>query len=103
MISELPPVNEADELRLLVNNGDLAAANETVERLGFRDTASLFRFALAVFSSSATRSVTITNTDGERLTVKPTEKLLTPNPQPVEAQWARPKHAKSLEISAKTV
>jgi hypothetical protein len=87
MISELPQDdNTAPGLHLLVNNGDLTVATAAVERLGFKDISSLFRFALAVFDQSATRAVTITDADGKRYTLTPTDKLLdsspdTPNPQ----------------------
>jgi hypothetical protein len=87
MISALPPsdgTSKQDEVRLLVNNGDLDLAVETVERLGFKDIASMFRFAALVLSQAATRSVTITTTDGQSRTLTPREPLLADNPKPFE-------------------
>lgn len=61
-----------------VNNGDLQAINETVARLGFKDEESLLRFMLAIMAKSATRSVTITDQNGTKSTLTPSEGLLKP-------------------------
>lgn len=73
----------AEELKLTVNNGDLAALRETATRLGFKDEESMLRFMLAVISKSATRSLTITDQNGTKIPLTPSEGLLKPgiNPQ----------------------
>lgn len=65
-----------EELALIINNGDLASLRETMNRLGFKDEASMIRFALAVLAQSAIRSVKITDTDGKELTLNPSASLL---------------------------
>jgi hypothetical protein len=84
MIDELPPEDGAPGLRLLLTNGDMRVTNEIVKRHGFKDAASLIRFALAVFDQAALRAVTITDADGKRYTLTPTDTLLaapsTPEP-----------------------
>jgi hypothetical protein len=70
------PSNPDNELILAVNNGDLEALQDAVKRFGFRDEESVLRFALAVLSKSATRSLTITGIDGVRTTLNPSQDLL---------------------------
>lgn len=66
----------SDGILFDVNNGDLAAIKETVNRLGFKDEESMFRFMLAVISKSATRSLTITDQNGAKVPLSPSEGLL---------------------------
>jgi len=65
-----------DELPLVFNNGDLAALQKAVNRLGFKDEESLLRYALAVISMSATRTLTIIDQDGKSIALNPSESLL---------------------------
>lgn len=71
-----PEERSADGVLFDVNNGDLAAIRDIVKRLGFKDEESVFRFALAVLSKSATRSLIITDQNGARLPLTPSEGLL---------------------------
>lgn len=73
----------AGELNLVVNNGDLAALQETTRRLGFKDEESMLRFMLAVLSKSATRSVTITDQNGMKIPLTPNDGLLRPDTPPI--------------------
>jgi hypothetical protein len=75
------PSNPENELILAVNNGDLEALRDAMRRFGFRDEESVLRFALAVLSKSATRSLTITGLDGARISLNPSTDLLKP-PEP---------------------
>ena len=77
------PSNPDNELILAVNNGDLEALQDAVKRFGFRDEESVLRFALAVLSKSATRSLTITGIDGVRATLNPSQDLLKQPEAPV--------------------
>ena len=69
---------KSDEISLTFNNGDCIALKEIVERLGFKDEESAIRFALAVLSKSATRSLTITDQNGTKVSLNPSEGLLKP-------------------------
>lgn len=73
---------EEPTLLLRVNNGDLEALRELTDRLGFKDEESVFRFALAVLSQSATRNLSITKIDGQRATLQPSPSLLKPEGTP---------------------
>lgn len=64
------------ELQLIFNNGDLAALTDSTERLGFKNEESLLRYALAVISKSATRTLTIIDKDGKSTALNPSESLL---------------------------
>ena len=68
--------NEEDSLALVFNNGDLAALRDAVERLGFKDEESFLRYLLAVASKSATRTLTVIDTDGKSQQLNPAEALL---------------------------
>lgn len=72
-----------EHLDLSINNGDFEAIKNTVSRLGFKDEESMLRFMLAVLSKSATRSLTITDQNGIKIPVTPSEGLLrgSTNPQ----------------------
>lgn len=72
-----PPVE--GELPLLFNNGDLLALKTAVEKLGFKDEESLLRYALAVISKSATRTLTVIDQDGKSIALNPSESLLAQN------------------------
>jgi hypothetical protein len=76
------PSNPNNELILALNNGDLEVLRDAMKRFGFRDEESVLRFALAVLSKSATRSLTITGLDGVRISLNPSTDLLKP-PEPV--------------------
>ena len=67
------------ELPLLFNNGDLVALKNAVGKLGFKDEESLLRYALAVISKSATRTLTIIDQDGKSIALNPSESLLAQN------------------------
>ena len=73
-----PPSNPDNELILAVNNGDLEALRSAMKRFGFKDEESVLRFALAVLSKSATRSLTITDLAGTRVSLNPSPELLAP-------------------------
>ncbi len=66
----------AEELALIISNGDFSTLKETAERLGFKDEESMIRYALAVLSKSATRSLTITDQSGTKVSLNPSEGLL---------------------------
>jgi len=66
----------AEELALIINNGDLASLRETMNRLGFKDEASMIRFALAVLAQAATRSITVISQNNARVSLSPSEDLL---------------------------
>jgi hypothetical protein len=70
----------ATELSLTINNGDFEALRTTALRLGFRDEESMLRFMLAVLSKSATRSVSVTDANGQKINLTPSVDLLI-NPQ----------------------
>jgi len=65
-----------DELAIIFSNGDLAALRQNVERLGFQNEESMIRFALAVLAQSATRSLTITDKNGVKVSLNPNASLL---------------------------
>ena len=64
------------ELLLAVNNGDLEALRSAMKRFSFKDEESVLRFALAVLAKSATRSLTITDLAGARVSLNPSSDLL---------------------------
>ncbi len=64
------------DLNLVINNGDFQVLRETVTRLGFRNEESVLRYVLAVLSKSATRSVSITDTNGAKVSLNPSPDLL---------------------------
>lgn len=65
-----------------VNNGDLTAIRNAVNRLNFKDEESMFRFMLAVISKSATRSLIITDQNGIKVPLTPSEGLLNTTQSP---------------------
>ena len=69
-----PPTE--NELTLAVNNGDLDALKTIVRELGFKNEESVLRFALAVLSRSATRSISIVEKDGKTVSLTPSANLL---------------------------
>ncbi len=71
---------EENELILDFNNGDLEVLKGAVQRLGFKDEESLLRYILAVISKSATRTFTVTGTDGKSLSLNPADALLVQKP-----------------------
>jgi len=75
-ITRTNPEPPEGELPLLFNNGDLVALKAAVERLGFKDEESLLRYALAVISKSATRTLTIIGQDGKSMALNPSDSLL---------------------------
>jgi hypothetical protein len=83
-----------NELTLLFNNGDVEVLQDAVKRLGFKDEESLLRYALAVLSKSATRTLTVIGKDGKNLTLNPGDTLLADKPGP-------PPVAKPVEGAAK--
>jgi len=72
------PVSADTELNLTVNNGDFEALQSVVKKLGFKDEESVLRFALAVLTKSATRSLSIVDKDGNRVSLSPATDLLKP-------------------------
>ncbi len=70
--------NPEHELSLVINNGDLQALKDAVKKLGFKDEEGVLRFALAVLTKSATRSLTIVDKDGNRVSLSPATDLLKP-------------------------
>lgn len=77
-----PTPANPDELILAINNGDLQALRAISQKFGFRNEESVFRFALAVLSKSATRSLTITDQNGVRVNLNPSTDLLQPPETP---------------------
>ena len=76
--SPSPSPTDEESLQLIINNGDLMALKAAVRKLGFKDEESLLRYALAVFTKSATRTLVVMDTSGQRLPLSPAEQLLTP-------------------------
>jgi len=70
--------NPEQELSLVINNGDLVALKTVVQELGFKDEPSVLRFALAVLTRSATRSISIVEKDGKTVSLTPSANLLKP-------------------------
>lgn len=68
--------DETDVLRLAINNGDLKALGEIVEKWGFRDEESALRFALAILSVTQKGTLIQEKPDGASIALKPTESLL---------------------------
>jgi hypothetical protein len=54
-----------------------------MKRFGFKDEESVLRFALAVLSKSATRSLSIIDQDGVRVNLNPSTELLR-QPEPAK-------------------
>lgn len=76
-------VQPDNELNLTINNGDFVALRDAMKKFGFRDEESVLRFALAVLSKSATRSLSIIDQDGVRVNLSPSTDLLRP-PEPTK-------------------
>lgn len=68
-----------DQLNLVIDNGDLDAVRAAAQKLGFRNEESMLRFVLAVLSKSATRSLTITDQNGAKISLSPSSDLLKEN------------------------
>jgi hypothetical protein len=77
------PAPSNNELVLAVNNGDLDALRDAMKRFGFKDEESVLRYALAVLSKSATRSLSIIDQDGVRVNLYPSTELLR-QPEPAK-------------------
>jgi hypothetical protein len=77
------PAPSNNELVLAVNNGDLDALRDAMKRFGFKDEESVLRYALAVLSKSATRSLSIIDQDGVRVNLNPSTELLR-QPEPAK-------------------
>jgi hypothetical protein len=75
-ITRINPETPEGELPLLFNNGDLIALKEAVSKLGFKNEESLLRYALAVISKSATRTLTVIDQDGKSVSLNPSDTLL---------------------------
>lgn len=69
-----------EQLNLEINNGDFEALRTTTQRLGFRNEESMLRFMLAILSKSATRSITITDQNGTKVSLNPSDDLINNNP-----------------------
>ena len=78
IVRKLPEGGEGESLPLIFTNGDLSALRAAVERLGFKDEENLLRYALAVISKSATRTLTVIDQDGKSVALNPSEALLVP-------------------------
>jgi hypothetical protein len=77
------PVSSDNELNLTINNGDFEVLRDAMRRFGFRDEESVLRYALAVLSRSATRSLSIIDQDGVRVNLNPSADLLQ-QPEPAK-------------------
>lgn len=77
-----PPAS-TNELILAVNNGDLDALRDAMNRFGFKDEESVLRYALAVLTKSATRSLAIIDQNGVRVNLNPAADLLR-QPEPAK-------------------
>lgn len=73
-----------EHLDLVINNGDYQTLRETSDRLGFLNEESMLRFLLAVISRSATRSITVTDQNGAKLPLTPSDGLLRQPAAPTE-------------------
>ena len=80
IVRNLPADNTGESLPMIFTNGDLDALGKAVARLGFKDEESLLRYALAVISKSATRTLTVIDQDGKSLALNPSDALLMPAP-----------------------
>lgn len=78
IVRKLPADSEGESLPLIFTNGDLSALRAAVGRLGFKDEENLLRYALAVISKSATRTLTVIDQDGKSIALNPSEALLVP-------------------------
>lgn len=70
------PSSDGEKLELTINNGDFLALKEAVAKLGFANEEKLLRYLLAVISKSATRSLTITDQNGAKINLNPSDDLL---------------------------
>ncbi len=68
----IPP----DALELTINNGDLKALGEIVEKWGFKDEESALRFALAILSVTKRGALMQEKQDGSSTALQPAESLL---------------------------
>jgi arginyl-tRNA synthetase len=66
---------ELDSLYLEVNNGDLNAINEAIDKWNFKDEVSVLRFSLAVIAKAKNKKIYIEE-DGEKIPLTPGEGLL---------------------------
>lgn len=73
-----PSATTDQELILAINNGDLEALQDAVRKFGFKNEESVLRYALAVLSKSATRSLSIIDQTGVRVNLNPSSDLLLP-------------------------
>jgi hypothetical protein len=73
--------SSVEHLDLSINNGDFAALREAVQRLGFVNEEKMLRYLLAVISKSATRSLTITDQNGNKISLNPSPDALTNPPR----------------------
>jgi hypothetical protein len=68
--------SKENALQFILSNGDLVALQSAVKRLGFKDEASLLRYVVAVLSQSATRTLTVIDTNGKTIPLNPSDSLL---------------------------
>ncbi|OGI58002.1 hypothetical protein A3C60_02255 [Candidatus Nomurabacteria bacterium RIFCSPHIGHO2_02_FULL_37_45] len=69
-----------EHLDISINNGDMNALREAVRKLGFADEERMLRYLLAVITKSATRSITITDQNGAKISLNPSADLLATPP-----------------------
>jgi hypothetical protein len=79
-ITRISPPEGADQesLQLLLNNGDLKALRDAVDRLQFKDEESLLRYVFAVLTKTAARTLTVVNMEGKQQSFSPAEAMLKP-------------------------
>jgi hypothetical protein len=69
--------NEDDKLTVNINNGDLRALDEIKQLWGFKDQASVLRFALAALKITHDGDLYAIQKDGTKRLLKPIDELLT--------------------------
>ncbi len=73
-------INEdANDLQLTINNGDLRALNQIKIKWGFKDNESILRFAIAALTLTEDGDLYADHKDGTRRLLKPAEELLNNN------------------------
>lgn len=67
--------NDSEGFQIEINNGDLKALNDVVEKWGFKDKESAIRFCIAVLSLTEAGSLYV-DKDGNKAALKPQDSLM---------------------------
>lgn len=68
--------SDNDSITLKLDNGDFKVLNLVKQQWGFKDEESLLRFAIAILFKAENRAVTIKDSTGSEISLKPTADLL---------------------------